>query len=112
MDYILRKRKDVTATIASGAAASDAVDARGYSGGGYRLPSTFDGTALTFQVSEAEAGTYATLYDQYGSALSVVVAASRAYPLPQELFGWPFFKLVSGTNQSTSNTLIPVVLAG
>ena len=109
---IWRKAETVTATIVSGAAASAAVDFRGYAGGGYILPSTFDGTALTFTVCDTEGGTYQTLYDQYGNALSVTVAASRSFPLPQELFGWPFFKLVSGTNQSTSNTLIPVVLAG
>lgn len=110
---LVRQQKDTqTATIASGATASGAVDARGASGGGYALPSTFDGTTLTFTVCSTSGGTYQTLYDQYGNALSVTVAASRSYPLPQELFGWPYFKFVAGTSQSTTDTIITVVLAG
>ncbi len=109
---IWRKSETVTATIAVGAASTGPVDARGYAGGGYILPSTFDGTALTFTVCDTEGGTYQTLYDQYGGALSVTVAASRSYPLPQELFGWPYFKFVAGTSQSTTDTDITVILAG
>lgn len=108
---MLRAYTTATATIANGATVSDAVDMRGYSGGGYALPSTFDGTALTFQVS-VDGVTYQTLYDQYGSPLSITVAASRSFPLPQEIFGWAYFKFVAGTAQSTTATLIPVVLAG
>lgn len=101
-----------TATIASGATESDAVELRSFAGGGYALPSTFDGTTLTFKVCSTEDGTFQTLYDQYGSALSITVAASRSFPLPQEIFGWLFFKFVAGTSQSTSDTSITVVLAG
>ena len=110
---IVRQAKAVqTATIASGATESEEVDARGASGGGYALPSTFDGTTITFKVAKVSGGTFQALYDQFGNQVSATVAASRSYQLPAELFGWPVFKFVAGTSQSTTDTDIDVVLAG
>lgn len=112
MSFIQRKQKITSATIANGATASGEVALSGYAGGGYALPSTFDGTTLSFTVASASGGTFQALYDQYGNVVSLTVAASRSYALPAELFAWPFFKFVAGTAQSTTNTVIPIVLAG
>lgn len=98
-----------TATIVSGGATSGAVDFSGANAGGFLLPATFDGTAMTFTVCDTLAGTYVGLQNAAGSAaVSVTVAASKGYPLPVELAGWPYFKFVAGTNQSTSDTVITV----
>lgn len=98
-----------TATIPSGSATSSAVDARAHALFGIVLPSTFDGTSLTITVSTSETGTFQTLEDQYGSAITLTVEASRSYALPNDVAAWPWFKLVAGSNQTTTDTVITVV---
>lgn len=75
---------------------------------GLAVPSTFDGTTITFTVSELFAGTYQPLYDASNTQVSRTVAASRSYPLPAELKAWPFFKIVCGTAQ-TGATIFDLV---
>ena len=111
MADIKRTIRELSTTIANGATESSAVELRQFAGGGYSLPSSYDGTAITFKVCDDESGTYQALYDQYGNQVSVVTAASRSFALPSELFGWPWFKFVAGTSQ-TGDTTITVVLAG
>lgn len=105
-----------TVTIASGATTSDAFDAQGYPSWGIILPSTYDGTALAIHVSDTLDGTYQALYDSDGNAISLVVAASRSIGLTgvdaQAVAAFRFFKLVAGTSQSTSDTVITIVLKG
>lgn len=76
------------------------------------LPAEFDGTALTFTVSPTYGGTYVALEDSSGAAVTLTVEAGKAYALPEALFGAPYCKLVSGTSQTTSDTVIPVTLRG
>lgn len=98
-------------TIASGQTASSAIDFRGRAGGGFRLPSTFTGTTITYQVS-VDGNSYGSLYDQFGAqVVTASVAASRRYALPAELYGWPYFKIVSGSAEGADRT-IAVVVAG
>lgn len=96
--------------MASGGATSGVVTLDGYSFGGFILPSTFDGTAMTFTVCDTFGGTYVALEDATGASIALVVEASKAYSFPPELFAFPYGKLVSGTNQSTTDTVIPVCL--
>jgi hypothetical protein len=105
-----RENSFQTATIASGATSSDAIKLDGFSFGGIILPSTYDGTAMTFTVSDAVEGTYVALEDDAGASLALVVEASKAYTLPPELFAFPCCKLVAGTSQSTTATLVSVCL--
>jgi hypothetical protein len=105
-----RENSFQTATIASGATASDAIKLDGFSFGGIILPSTYDGTAMTFTVSDAVEGTYVALEDAAGVAIPLVVEASKAYVLPPELFAFPCCKLVAGTSQTTTTTAISVCL--
>lgn len=107
-----RANSTATVTIASGATESGVLTLDGYAMGMIHLPSTYDGTALTFLVSPTYGGTYVALEDSSGAAVSLTVEASKAYALPEALFGAPYCKLVSGTSQTTSDTVIPVTLRG
>lgn len=104
------------ATIPTGTgAASDAIDT-GATGGGFirglQLPATFDGTAITFQVSNDDS-TYLALYDETGTLVSVTVAASRAVGFKQDLIarlsGWRFIKLLSNASE-TANRSVDVIV--
>jgi hypothetical protein len=108
MTQLVRSSQTQQITIASGGATSGAMVLDGYAFGGFILPATFDGTAMTFTVCDTFAGTYVALEDATGAAISLTVEASKAYALPADLFAFPFAKLVAGTNQSTTDTVIPV----
>lgn len=98
-------------TIASGGTASTAIDFRGRAGGGFTTPAAFTGTTISYQVS-VDDSTYQTLYDQFGAqVVTAAVSTSRSYALPAELYGWPYFKIVSGSAEGGTRTL-NVVLAG
>lgn len=103
-----------TVTIASGAAASGALDLHGGVLYGFYLPAEFDGTALTFTTAPAADATFVPVKDSGGSAVSFTVAASGYYGLKADqvnvLKGCRFLKLVSGTNQSTSDTVITLAV--
>lgn len=99
----------ITCTVTSGGATSAAVDLAGYRNFGLIVPSTFDGTTITFTVSDTSGGTYVALYDITGTQVSMTIAASRAYDLPGELMVWRFLKIVCGTSQATSDTVFLLV---
>ena len=107
-----RRNATASVTIASGATESDELVLDGYAMGMVHLPSTFDGTSLTFMVSPTFGGTYVALEDSSGASISLTVEASKAYALPEALFGAPYCKLVAGSSQTTTDTVIPVTLRG
>lgn len=110
MSMITRASHEYDLTVLNGATVSDAFDARPGAMYGLVIPSTFDGTTITFQVS-ADNSTYQSLYDTSNAQVSMTVAASRSYDLPTELAAWPFFKIVCGTSQ-TGSTVFTVVAKG
>lgn len=92
-------------TIATSTTVSAAVSLEGVTILGIITPAALTGTALTFQVSDAVAGTYVQLYDSTGAAVSVTVAASRAFYLDPAIFAaWRFVKFVSGTAEAANRT--------
>ena len=108
---ISRKSGTAIATIAVNDTVSDAVDFRAYSMCGFSLPSTFDGTELSFQVSY-DGATYQALYDTAGALVTVTCAASQCADAPTQLAPWNYFKVVSTTTQTTTSTAIAVSLKG
>lgn len=107
----LGKPQIKSATIASGAATSGAVDCGDRRLCGVFLPSTLDGTVLTFTACDTLAGTYLSVRNLAGAAVSITVAASMYVPLDPDIFdGLRFIKLTMGTNQSTTDTVIPLAL--
>lgn len=108
---------NVTFTIANGATTSDAINLTKGTLVALEIPSTFDGTTLTFTAAEwtgsgGIAGTYYPIYDASGNQVTVTTAASRRVNFsPTDFLGIKSMKLVAGTSQSTTSTLIVGVLA-
>lgn len=94
--------------IANAGTVSSQVDQTTNAVGGFSIPAAFTGTAVTFQVSEADGGTFQALYDETGTAVSVPVAAGRSYSAPAALAAWPYFKIVSGSAEAAARTLAVV----
>lgn len=88
----------ITATIASGASLSGALNIAGKGLVRILMPAAFSGTALTFQTS-MDGVTYYNLYKPDGTEYSVTVAAARAIVLPPADFaGFNYLKVRSGTS--------------
>ena len=113
MSEKLNRRANIGATtIPVSTATSEVITTDGYAFGGYILPATFDGTAMTFLVCTEYGGTYVALEDSDGNAITHVVEASKAYVFPPELFAFPYAKLVAGSNQTTTDTVISFSVKG
>ncbi|MCE9566357.1 MAG: hypothetical protein K8U57_30405 [Planctomycetes bacterium] len=109
--------EDVTITIASSTTVSNAIDLHGCTPVGIFLPSTFDGTTIKFQAASAYDGTYVAVEDGASSPADVVLtatAASKYIAIPQaiqeQLRGIRFLKVVTGSAQTTTNTVITLAL--
>lgn len=74
------------------------IDISWAAGGGFILPTGETMVTLTFYVAEKKGGTYKQLYDKTNAAISRTVAASRAYPLPDEIYGFPWLKIVGNAD--------------
>lgn len=107
-----RANNTATVTIASGATESGALTLDGYAMGMVFLPSTFDGTSVTFICCATKGGTYVPLEDASSNAVTITTAASQCFALPDALFGAPYCKLVAGSTQTTTDTMIVVTLRG
>jgi hypothetical protein len=102
---LTRADTTTTATILSGGSTSTSVDFMHASFGGLAIPAAFTGTSMTFTVCGTIGGTYQALNDKYGTAVSMVVAQGKSYPLPMELAGWPYFKIVSGSSEGADRII-------
>lgn len=107
--------KTTTATIASGASLSGAINLHAIKDAGssmtgdgvhlcaIQMPAAWDTANLSFQAS-ADGITYSELYDMYGAPYAVVSAASRLIVLNvQDFSGLKFLKIRSGTAASAVN---------
>jgi len=101
---------DLTATIASGQTKSGVIDLSGVDPCGFFLPAEFDGTTLTFEAAASANGTFYPVYDDSGSLYTLTVDDGRAVGLRNlaPLAGFRFIKLVAGTSQSTTDTVITI----
>ena len=107
----------VTVTIASSTTVSNAIDLHGTTPVGIFLPSTFNGTALTFQASTAFDGTYVAVEDGGASPANVTLtatAASKYIAIPaaiqEQLRGVRFLKVVTSTAQADTDTILTLAL--
>ena len=99
----------ITCTVTNGNTTSAAVDLAGIRNMGLIVPSTFDGTQITFQTSDTLGGTYQAIYDITNTQVSMTVAAGRTYDTPGELSWVRFLKIVCGTAQATTDTAFLLV---
>lgn len=93
--------------IASGQTASDVIKTNGMSLCGIKIPAAFTGTALSFQMSDSEAGTFVPVKTAVGgTALSYTVAPGQYNAIDPKYFqGIQFLKIVSGTAEGAARTL-------
>ena len=97
---------DITVTIADSGTVSSAADISGTSLVAIVIPTGFDGTGLTFQVSSdgSTFKTYKRMID--GTAVTAVVGADAAYATDAGDFaGFSHLKLVSTTTQTGDITV-------
>jgi hypothetical protein len=97
---ITRFVQDLSAvSVNTTAGSSTAVDFRSFAGGMIYVPS--GGSAIgniTFQVAEKHDGTFLSLEDKAGTAVSITAEINKGYPLPDELFGCAAFRMIAASN--------------
>lgn len=99
---------DLTIDISEDVDLSDAVDVSGVTVCGAIIPSTYNGTALSFQVS-ADGANYYPMYDTAGNSVSYTVSTSRYVKFnPDDFAGVKHLKL-STPNQSGEDTVITLL---
>lgn len=102
----------VTVTIANTATSSSPISCNGFVLCGIKLPATFTGTALTFEVCDTLGGTYVALKKSDGSSLSYTVAQGTYVAIdPKDFQGVQFLKIKSGSAEGGLRTLL-VALKG
>jgi hypothetical protein len=74
---------------------STEIDISEFAGGGFVMPDSTSATSIAFHVSTRPGGEYEPLYDRDNAAVTQTVAASRAYPFPDEIYGFGALKLVA-----------------
>lgn len=82
-----------TLAIGTTAAASTAIDWSDSAGGTMEIPANETYVTLTFY-SSYDGVTYLPVYDSANAALTRTVAHTRAYAIPDELFGSKWIKIV------------------
>lgn len=93
--------------IALGQTESAAINCGGMALCGIKLPATFTGTALTFEMSDAIDGTYVPVTSSSGSAISYTVAANKYAAIdPKDFQGINFLKIKSGSTEVAARTLV------
>lgn len=127
MATIIKNNSDAafraTATIASGAAVSNALKLTGYRGLAVQTPATWTAANIGFEVSE-DGTTFIPLYDEDGARVvisSVATGAAQLYCAPAEAWAcgvYPYVRLASldtadgsAENQAAARTLKVIALA-
>lgn len=94
-------------TIASGSDTSSEIACGNNTIAKIFLPSTFDGSSITFEGATEAGGTFTQIVDSAGAAISKTCTASDVVALaPADLWGVPFVKIVASGNQTTTDTII------
>lgn len=98
---------NLTATVAVSGTTSGAVDLSGTDIVGIFVPSTFDGTSITFTASTTIDGTYVAVQDGDGSTFSLTTTASRYVPVKNLalISGLRYIKIVTGSSQTSTDTV-------
>lgn len=93
---------DVAVNTAEGTTA--AFDFQEWSGGTVHIPSGSSITSLTFYSSNTD-GTFLPLYDSTGTAVTLTVAATRAYEMPSAIFSCGRLKMVGDAADTVGVTV-------
>jgi hypothetical protein len=96
---------DRSITASTALEGSTEIDIRDFAGGGLVLPASTSAAALTYHVAAKPGGTYRALHDRDDEAVTQAVAQDRAYPLPDEIYGFGALKITSDTEVTLTVSL-------
>lgn len=85
------------------------VDLAGLRNWGILVPTTFDGTQITFQTSDTLGGTYATVRDVANNPVTQTVTAGAFHDVFGELMSVRFLKINTVTVQATTDTVFQIL---
>lgn len=91
--------------IASGEKTSAAVQIGQYDSALFHLPASFEATDMAFVGCTNRTGTYVSVTDGNGSAITQTVAASKWHTLDSGLFGLEYIKFVGDSAVATARTI-------
>lgn len=100
------------ATIATSGTTSAEIDLTDKVLVGLYIPSTFDGTTISFTAAPTAGGTHVAVQadNTASTAYTVTTTASRYVPINPSVFaGLRFIKIVCGSSQTTTPTIITAV---
>ena len=99
--------------VASGATVSTHFSAGGFSAFGVVTPANLTPTSITFEVGVSGSGTIAwTPLNNLATAVSLTVAASKAYKLPDDLRPFEYFRFIAASQTSGAATYVVFGKAG
>jgi hypothetical protein len=106
MRVLAHNRITVAANIANGQTVSQAIDIRDFVMGSYRTPAALTGTALSFQVS-LDGANFNALTNETAdtAATSQTASVGKNYSIPQAVFNYAFFKIVSGSAEGAARAI-------
>ena len=100
---------NLTATIAVGQTVSGAVDLSATFLTALIIPANFDGSQITFEVSNDGTNFYAYRNTSNTVIIATVTAGSAMGIVPSDFASWRYIKIVSVTTQTTTDTVIGLV---
>ena len=93
-------------TITSGVSTSTVVSTNGMSLVGCYLPTTFTGGTISFLASFISGGTYQELVNSSGQVKYTTASAAFIAINPVDFYGVPYFKIVSGSNEGGTRSVV------
>ena len=100
------------ATILDTETTSPALNISQAASGHVQVPSAFDGTSFTYLSSPTDDGTFQSVRDGAGNAVTTTIAASQDFSIPESVMGARFLKLVSSDAQSSGDCDLIISLKG
>ena len=96
-----------TVEIASGEMTSAPIALHQFESALYNMPAGIEGAGnnFTFVGCTNKTGTFASVVNEAGAAITASPTASAWQPFRSELFGLPFVKLVNASAQTTARTV-------
>ena len=100
---------DKSVTISTGQTVSSAADLQGTFLTGLNIPTEFDGTQITFKVSN-DGVNFGNYRNTSNTLITMTVTAGDSVGIvPSDFASWRYIKIVSVTTQTTTDTVIGLV---
>lgn len=97
---------DKSAVIAQSSTTSAEINLQGTTLCGLFIPSTMDGTSLTFQVANASGGTFYDMRDIYNNLITAQITDGDFVYIDPTLFaGVQFIKIISDATETAERTI-------